>query len=83
MNHCKGEECDITCDCLCEGCRIPYTNATRSELATQVVESWDMDTLINAAIGSLADAYRGDTELFKSDWKIQNEPLVVGGQSTR
>jgi hypothetical protein len=39
------------------------------KLTNYVVDSWDMDTLIQYAKDRLMDAYRNDKELFEEDWK--------------
>jgi hypothetical protein len=44
-----------------------YNNENMEKLAEEVVNSWDMDTLMNYALQQLVSAYENDITLFNSD----------------
>ena len=46
-----------------------YTDEYIRKLATCIVNSWDMDTLINYAIEQLFQFYERDQEKFQKDWE--------------
>lgn len=45
-----------------------YCNSNIEELARAVVDSWEMDTLINYAVDQLEAFYKKDKEQFLEDW---------------
>ncbi len=45
-----------------------YTEENREKLADQIVESWDLDTLLDYARGNLVEYYERDEDTFYIDW---------------
>ena len=43
------------------------------KLAEEVVDSWDMECLLEYAQSGLIASYIDDDELFQTDWKVMNE----------
>ena len=48
--------------------QVENTAENREKLASFVVESWDLDTLIEVAVRNLEKHYASDDEAFQSDW---------------
>lgn len=46
-----------------------HNNQTMLKLAYQVVEDWDLETLVNYAIDQLQMSYEKDKDGFYDDWK--------------
>ncbi len=44
------------------------TRENRYKLAQEVVDSWDMGTLLKFAIDILEANYKGDDDQFETDW---------------
>ena len=43
------------------------------KLADEVIDSWDMQCVLEYAQSSLVASYRDDDEKFQTDWKVMNE----------
>lgn len=48
---------------------VQNTDENREKLATEVVDSWDFDTLWAEAVRRIEADYAADDELFQSDWE--------------
>jgi hypothetical protein len=48
---------------------IQNNEENREKLARQIVEDWDLDTLMDFAIGTLDSGYETNNEAFQNDWK--------------
>lgn len=46
---------------------MEYNRENCRKLAQEVVEGWDMDTLLNFAVDTLESAYRNNSDAFHSD----------------
>lgn len=49
------------------------TEENREKLAYEVVESWDLDTLMSYAIETLQKTWESSDETFIDDWKCMND----------
>ena len=49
---------------------MKYTPENIQKLARDVVDGWDMDTLVNAMVARLEDDYHEDEKLFQYDSEL-------------
>ena len=48
---------------------IEHTNDNCQQLASDIVEAWDLDSLIEFAVCTLEDRFQNDTEAFWREWQ--------------
>ena len=53
--------------------KVENNEDNREKLAEEVVDSWDMECLLEYARTSLVVQYRDEDEDFQRDWKVMNE----------
>ena len=53
--------------------KLQNNEENRDKLAYEIVEAWDLDTLMSFALEKLQEIWKSSEETFIEDWKCMNE----------
>lgn len=48
---------------------IVHSDENCQELASEIVQSWDLDSLVDFAVCTLEERFQADSEVFQQEWK--------------